>query len=58
MSKIIIENEKFALTLGENCHAESLMLKSNGEECLYKGESIPFFSLTEERPYKIGRAHV
>ena len=51
MSKIIIENEKFALTLGENCHAESLMLKSNGEECLDTSISLPFFSIKQLRPY-------
>lgn len=48
---IILENEKFILTLTEACIAESLILKSNGEECIALGEKMPFFSLTEERPY-------
>ena len=48
---IILENEKFRLELTPDCVAKSLVLKSNGKECLYTEEPLPFFSLTEERPY-------
>lgn len=50
-NRIILENPVFRLILSENAVAESLVLKSNGEECIMKGEELPFFTLTEERPY-------
>ena len=50
-NRIILENNVFRLILSENAVAEGLVLKSNGEECIMKGEELPFFSLTEERPY-------
>ena len=49
--RIVFENEKFKLVLTPDCVAESLILKSNGEECIHTLEKLPFFSLTEERPY-------
>ena len=48
---IILENDIFRLVVTSDCIAESLILKSNGEECIYSSENLPFFSLTEERPY-------
>jgi len=48
---IIIENEKFCLKISENAVAESLVIKATGEECLDISETLPMFSLTEERPY-------
>ena len=51
MNGIIIENNKFCLKLNDNCIAESLVCKENGEECLAKGNEMALFSLTEERPY-------
>ena len=48
---VILENDIFRLVLTPDCVAESLVLKSNGEECIYMSERLPFFSLTEERPY-------
>ena len=50
-SKIVLENESFRLTLSESCTAESLILKSSGEECLFKGKKVPFFAIVEERPF-------
>ena len=50
-SDIIIENEQFKLVIGRNAIAKSLVLKSNNEECLMKGENIAIFSVTQERPY-------
>ncbi|MBE6609801.1 MAG: hypothetical protein E7634_03945 [Ruminococcaceae bacterium] len=50
-NSIILENEKFRLELSQDCVAKSLVLKSNGAECLYKDAPMPFFSLTEERPF-------
>ena len=49
--QIILENDIFRLVLGGDSIAKSLILKSNGEECIHPGESLSFFSLTEERPY-------
>lgn len=48
---IILENDIFRLVLSESGSAQSLVLKSNGEECLYLDEPLPFFTLTEARPY-------
>ena len=50
-SDIIIENNQFKLVVGRNAIAKSLVLKSNNEECLMKGEHIAIFSVTQERPY-------
>lgn len=48
---IIIENSLFRLTVGEDCIAQSLICKANGEECLAKGAKLPLFSVTQERPF-------
>lgn len=48
---IIIENKRFKLELSENCVAKSLVLKRCGEECIKNGEEIPFFTITQERPF-------
>ena len=50
MQNIILENEIFKLILTEDGRAESLVLKQTGKECLC-GEKLPFFTLTEQRPY-------
>lgn len=51
MGKVLVQNDNFCLTIGENCVAESLVYKPTGEECLKKGEEIALFSVTEDRPY-------
>lgn len=51
MSNIILENDLFRLTIGEDCRAESLLILSTGEECLMQGEEISLFSVTQERPF-------
>lgn len=48
--KIVIENPFVKLVINERCAAESLVLKSNGEELLAEGDH-PIFSVTQERPY-------
>ena len=48
---LVFENEVFCLKLNDNCCAESLMNKRTGEECLKQGQNIPFFSISEQRPY-------
>lgn len=50
-NNIIIENDYLKLTLNENCCATSLICKETGEECIDTSVSVPFFSITEERPY-------
>ena len=49
-NSIIIENAKFRLVISEDCKAESLILKSSGEELL-ADEKLPLFSVTQERPF-------
>ncbi len=51
MNHIILENDLFRLTLGSDCLAKSLVIKATGEECLMPNEDIPFFSVTQERPF-------
>jgi len=48
---IIIENERFALTVGEDAIARSLICKATGEECLDLTQQMPLFSVTQPRPY-------
>ena len=48
---LTFENKHYILTLGEDCAAKSLIHKATGEECLGGLGNVPFFSLTEERPY-------
>ncbi len=48
---IIIENEQFRLTVHSNGISESLVFKPTNKECLFQGEDIPLFSITQERPY-------
>lgn len=50
-SDIVIENEQFKLVVCSNAVPKSLTLKSTGEECLMKDESLSLFSVTQERPY-------
>ena len=51
MKDIVLENKMFCLTLGSDCRAKSLVLKISGEQCIYKDSDVPFFSLTESRPF-------
>ena len=51
MDTIKFENKCFALTLSGECKAVSLFNKETGEEYLDKGVTLPFFSLTEDRPF-------
>ena len=50
-TKVVLENDIFQLVLTPDCVAESLVLKSSGEECIHTSDTLPFFTLTEERPY-------
>lgn len=50
MRRIILQNEIFELILSADGKAESLVLKETGKQCLYE-EKLPFFTLTEERPF-------
>ena len=51
MENIVLENELFRLELSPDGQAESLLCKENGTQCLFAQGQLPFFSLTEERPY-------
>ena len=51
MKNIVIENKKFALTIGEDAIAKSLIYKETGEEMLALGENVSLFSLTQLRPF-------
>ena len=51
MAPITLENKHFVLKINECGYAESLVHKGSGEECLDTSAKIPFFSITELRPY-------
>lgn len=48
---IVIENNQVQLVIGSNGVAKSLLYKPTHEECLLASDSIPIFSVTQERPY-------
>ena len=48
---IVIENEQFKLIIQNDGITKSLLFKPTNEECLIKGEKMPVFSITQERPY-------
>ncbi|MBR5365150.1 MAG: hypothetical protein IK132_02780 [Clostridia bacterium] len=48
---ILLENDLARLVLSEAGYAESLVLKGTGEECLSSAEPVPFFSVTQDRPF-------
>ena len=48
---VIIENDRLRLTIGADCVVRSLVLKSTGEELAAPDGEIPFFSVTQERPF-------
>lgn len=47
---IVLENSEFRLSLNKNGYAESLVNLHSGEECL-SSLRVPFFTVTQERPY-------
>ncbi len=51
MAEIILKNESFTLTVGEDCIVRSLRLNKTGEECVEPGEETALFSVTQERPF-------
>ncbi|MBQ2544887.1 MAG: hypothetical protein II557_01245, partial [Clostridia bacterium] len=48
---VVLENDLARLVLSESGCAESLILRSTGEECLSPAEPVPFFSVTQDRPF-------
>lgn len=48
---IILDNSGFRLVVSSDAVAKSLKIKSTGEEMLKKGQNIPLFSVTQERPF-------
>ena len=51
MPDIILENDLFRLTVGEDAVLRSLVLRESGEECLAAEEEMALFSVTQERPF-------
>lgn len=48
---IILDNTGFRLVISSDAVAKSLKIKSTGEEMLKKGQNIPIFTVTQERPF-------
>ena len=48
---VAVENDRFSLKFDESGRARSLVVKATGEECLDATTPVPFFSVTQERPY-------
>ena len=51
-SDIIIENELVKLVISPEGFARSLVYKPSKTECLIRNKTIPFSTITEERPYQ------
>ena len=51
IKNIVLENSSCRLILGGDGEAKSLVLKATGEECLDTGRGVPFFTLTQKRPF-------
>ena len=50
-SGVIIENPEMILVLGSDGTAKSLVHKASGQECLAADANLPFFAITQDRPY-------
>ena len=48
---ITLETARFRLVLGADAKAKSLVVKATGEECVDAREGIPFFAVTQDRPF-------
>ena len=48
---VVVENARFRLEVGADAQVKSLRLKAGGEECVWAGEGVPLFSVTQERPF-------
>ena len=48
---IVVENARFRLVIGADAAAKSLVAKGSGEELLDLRDPMPFFSVTQERPF-------
>ncbi len=48
---IILDNSGFRLVISPDAIAKSLKIKGSGEEMLKKGERIPLFTVTQDRPF-------
>ena len=48
---MVIENQRFRLVVGADAIPKSLVVKATGAECLVRDESVPLFSVTQERPF-------
>src|SRR5436309_891441 len=50
-SGIVLENKELVLVIAENGHAQSLIHKPSGQECLAAGVHVPMFTAIQYRPY-------
>ncbi len=48
---IVLDNSRFRLVIGADATAKSLVVKESGEEMLHAGESLPLFTVAQERPF-------
>jgi len=48
---VVVENVRFRLRVGDDAAVRSLVIKATGEECVPKGEAIPLFTVTQDRPF-------
>lgn len=48
---VVIENQEFCLTIGDNGIVAGLLHKPSGKECLADDERVPVCAITQYRPY-------
>ncbi len=48
---VVFENARMRLAIGDDAVVKSLKMKPSGEECIDATESLPLFSVTQDRPF-------
>ena len=51
MGEIVIGNQYFRLTVGEDCKVKHFVRIANGQDLAVAGEEISLFSVTQDRPF-------
>lgn len=50
-AEVVIENQEFCLTVGDDGIVAGLLHKPSGRECLAEGAAVPICEITQYRPY-------
>ena len=48
---VVVENDDFRLTVGDDACVKSLVVKATGEECVDAALKVPLLTVTQDRPF-------